>query len=66
VDKISELEEAAQGWEHFAEHDPTCNAALAESCRNAAKSLRLEEQTGVVHCACHLIPMEQCRQRTHK
>jgi hypothetical protein len=63
---LSELERHAQEWEHFADNDPTCNDALAQTCRAAAESLRLEEKTGVVHCTCHLIPMEDCRKRARR
>lgn len=28
-----------------------------------AQSLELEAETGVSHCVCHLIPMEECRKR---
>ena len=63
---MTSLEKHAREWEHFADNDPTCNEHLAKTCRDAATSLRLEEKTGVAHCACHLIPIEDCRKRARK
>ncbi len=34
-----------------------------QMCRNNAQAFRLEAETGICHCVCHLLPMETCRQR---
>ena len=37
----------------------TAGDAVYATCRNAAQQLRLEAQTGVVHCY-HLLPRDRC------
>jgi len=32
----------------------------AKAARDCAKALRLEAETGVLHCNCHLVPYNEC------
>lgn len=59
--RAAELNKAADQWRQF-KSDPTCNAALAKACENAAISLEMEASDGIGRCACHLLPFAECRQ----
>jgi hypothetical protein len=72
----SDTEASARRWEVLAEQerkrkelDARYGSTAAHDARiklyeNAAKALRLGDVTGVAHCACHLIPMEECARRS--
>jgi len=42
---------------------PAIAEARARTYEGAARSIELGEETGVPHCACHLIPMKACAER---
>jgi hypothetical protein len=37
-----------------------------QSYRNTAKALRMQIETGIAHCSCHLLPMDKCRELATK
>lgn len=66
--------ESARHWRMLAAQererltwDKTCLPAIAEArattYENAARAIELGEETGVAHCACHLITMKACSER---
>lgn len=67
----AETKEHAKHWRRLAEQErkrpswdkhylPAIAAAKAEMFENAAKAIEKEAKTGIAHCACHLIPLQQC------
>lgn len=68
IEKIRKAEHRADCLRHAAECRFNGTLAIGtadhiQSFELSAKSLELEAETGVVHCVCHLIPMEECRKR---
>lgn len=66
--------ESARHWRMLATQererlswDKTLLPALAEvratMYENAARAIELGEETGVAHCACHLLTMKACAER---
>lgn len=53
------LKQAAAAWREQGEAAKLdCQKQL---CERAARSLELEVETGVAHCACHLYTIDKCR-----
>ncbi len=54
-----ELAAIAAQWEEAARLESVPEAASL--FRRTAESIRIEANTGIVHCVCHLKPVEECR-----
>lgn len=64
-DRLADQEEAMSTWKRQRGLDlsapgQSSGDRRAESYRRCAKSLRLEAETGIPHCACHLVPVTAC------
>jgi len=74
----SDTEAAAKRWEALADSererkklDARYGSTAAHDARikmyeNAAKSLRMSDETGIAHCSCHMIPMSECAARARR
>lgn len=64
-ERLADDAERAAAWDRSRGYDASPPGQSpgdhrARLYRDAAKSIRLTDQSGIAHCACHLVPMTQC------
>lgn len=74
---MSELRDAIKAWKDLADSEARSRRlgiCLSEDTsrinerlyRRTAQALELEDKTGIAHCSCCLLPMEQCKKRKER